>query len=49
MICGELDDVAAELALGALTGRERAQAVAHLDTCESCLEVIPPTAARADR
>jgi hypothetical protein len=40
MICGELDDVAAELALGALTGRERAQALAHLHTCEECPEVI---------
>jgi anti-sigma-K factor RskA len=40
MACGELDDVAAELALGALTGRERAQALAHLDACEACREAV---------
>ena len=38
--CGGLADVADELALGALTGRERAQALAHLDNCEACREVI---------
>ena len=38
--CGGLADVAEELALGALTGRERAQALAHLDICEACREVI---------
>jgi hypothetical protein len=31
-----LGDVAAELALGALTGRERAEAVAHLEKCPAC-------------
>jgi hypothetical protein len=40
MSCGEFADVAAELALGVLTGRERAQAVAHLDECDSCRERI---------
>jgi hypothetical protein len=40
MSCAELDGVAAELALGVLTGRERAQAVAHLDQCESCREHV---------
>jgi hypothetical protein len=40
MTCAELADVAAELALGVLTGRERAVAVAHLDTCEACREDI---------
>jgi hypothetical protein len=40
MSCGEFADVAAELALGVLTGRERAQAVAHLDECDSCREHI---------
>jgi hypothetical protein len=40
MTCGELTDVAAELALGVLTGRERAVAVAHLDTCEACREDV---------
>jgi Putative zinc-finger len=36
MHCGEFQDVAAELALGVLTGRERAQAMAHLEHCEAC-------------
>jgi hypothetical protein len=40
MTCAELADVAAELALGVLTGRERAAAVAHLEWCESCREDV---------
>ncbi len=36
MSCEEFDTVAAELALGVLTGRERAAALEHLDRCESC-------------
>ena len=36
MNCREFQDVAAELALGVLTGRERAQAMAHLEHCEAC-------------
>jgi hypothetical protein len=40
MSCAEFDDVAAELSLGVLTGRERADAVAHLDECDSCREHV---------
>ena len=40
MRCAELADVAAELALGVLTGRERAMAVAHLDRCDACREDV---------
>lgn len=40
MGCREFSDVAAELALGVLTGRERAQALAHLDHCVSCREEV---------
>src|SRR5580692_367541 len=40
MTCAELADVAAELALGVLTGRERAIAIAHLNTCEACREDV---------
>lgn len=40
MSCGDFDDVAAELALGVLTGRERAEAVTHLDECDSCREHV---------
>lgn len=40
MSCAEFADVAAELALGVLTGRERADALAHLDGCDACRESI---------
>ena len=40
MGCAEFDDVSAELALGVLTGRERARALAHLDWCDTCRENV---------
>lgn len=40
MGCREFSDVAAELALGVLTGRERAEALAHLDHCAECREKV---------
>jgi hypothetical protein len=40
MNCTELAKVAAELALGVLTGRERAEAVAHLSGCDACREYV---------
>lgn len=40
MSCEEFAAVASELALGVLTGRERAAALAHLDGCESCRELV---------
>jgi hypothetical protein len=40
MSCDEFAGVAAELALGVLTGRERAAALAHLDVCECCRELV---------
>jgi anti-sigma-K factor RskA len=40
MGCAEFAGVAAELALGVLTGRERARALAHLDWCETCRENV---------
>jgi hypothetical protein len=40
MGCGGFADVAAELALGALTGRERAEALTHLDRCPACREHV---------
>jgi anti-sigma-K factor RskA len=36
MNCAEFAEVAAELELGVLTGRERADALAHLDHCDAC-------------
>jgi hypothetical protein len=38
--CAQLVDMAAELALGVLTGRERAAALAHLDGCPACSEYV---------
>jgi hypothetical protein len=40
MTCAQLHDVAAELALGVLTGRERATAIAHLEQCRACREEV---------
>jgi anti-sigma-K factor RskA len=40
MTCEQLADVAPELALGVLTGRERADAYAHLDRCASCRALV---------
>ena len=40
MSCAEFADAAAELALGVMTGRERARALAHLDRCEACRENV---------
>jgi hypothetical protein len=40
MNCHGFSDVAAELALGVLTGRERAAALAHLDQCDACREHV---------
>jgi Putative zinc-finger len=40
MNCHQFQDMAAELALGVLTGRERAQAMAHLEHCEACRENV---------
>jgi hypothetical protein len=40
MGCARFADVAAELALGVLTGRERAEALAHLDHCDECREHV---------
>jgi hypothetical protein len=38
--CDELADVAEEMALGVLTGRERAAAIAHLEHCARCREKV---------
>jgi hypothetical protein len=40
MGCAGFADVAAELALGALTGRERAEALGHLDRCAACQKQV---------
>jgi anti-sigma-K factor RskA len=48
MSCDEFAEVAAEHALGELTGRERARALAHLDGCESCREQVRELAMAQD-
>jgi hypothetical protein len=48
MSCAMLADVAAELALGVLTGRERADAIDHLDRCETCREDVRKLMATGD-
>jgi hypothetical protein len=40
MGCAEFADARAELALGVLTGRERAEALAHLSRCAACQESV---------
>jgi hypothetical protein len=45
--CEEYDDELAELALGVLTGRERAQTLSHVESCARCaedLEILSRTA-----
>jgi hypothetical protein len=45
--CADFQEAAAELALGTLTGRERATALAHVDGCNTCgrhLETLAHTA-----
>jgi anti-sigma-K factor RskA len=46
--CDRLADVAAELALGVLTGRERAEAVPQLDECDACREDVRELADTGD-
>src|SRR6266576_798616 len=48
MSCAMLADVAAEFALGVVTGRERADAIEHLDRCESCREDVHKLMATGD-
>jgi hypothetical protein len=40
MTCAQVHDMAAELALGVLIGRERAAALAHLEGCKACREEV---------
>jgi hypothetical protein len=49
MTCEELHEVAAELALDALTGRERADALAHLEKCAACRERVRQLTAAGGR
>jgi len=48
MDCARLHDVAPELALGILSGQERAAALAHLENCPACQAEVEKMAAVAD-
>ncbi|MBL1107531.1 hypothetical protein JK361_23520 [Streptomyces sp. 5-8] len=47
--CDKLREIGAELALGVLPGRERAEAVAHLDRCADCREHVRQLTLVGDR
>ena len=46
--CADFSDDLAELALGALTGRDRARALAHVDDCPRCAEELEQLSRVAD-
>src|SRR4051812_1713337 len=46
--CAEVEALAPELAMGTLTGTERAEALGHLETCGRCREMVDELAATAD-
>lgn len=48
MKCAELEDLAAELALGTVSGTERGLAVEHLAGCGRCRELVEQLARAAD-
>ncbi|BDM74118.1 hypothetical protein HEK616_76050 (plasmid) [Streptomyces nigrescens] len=48
LTCEQLHETGAELALGVLSGRERAEAAAHLDRCADCREYIEQLALAGD-
>ncbi|MFP3902192.1 MAG: hypothetical protein ACLFXM_15160 [Acidimicrobiia bacterium] len=48
MRCPELREVGPDMALGLLTGKERARALAHLERCESCRIEVASLAGAAD-
>jgi len=49
MDCAVFQDAAAELALGILTGPDRAAALKHMECCASCQAEVASLAAAADR
>lgn len=49
LTCQQCLELAAELALDVLPGRERAQALAHLDDCTHCRDTVAALAVTGDR
>lgn len=48
MTCAELEELAAELALGSVSGSERAVAIDHLARCAACRELVDELSRVAD-
>jgi hypothetical protein len=48
LTCVEVEDLAAELALGGIGGAERAAALAHLARCDACRTLVDQLARAAD-
>jgi Putative zinc-finger len=48
LTCGQVRDLAPELALGVLTGAERAEAVAHVNECARCRSLLTDLSGVAD-
>jgi hypothetical protein len=48
MTCADVEELAAELALGGVAGAERAAAVAHLAGCDNCRSLVDQLARAAD-
>jgi hypothetical protein len=46
--CADIAAVAPDLALGTLSGEERADALAHLDSCRRCREIVDEIASTVD-
>jgi hypothetical protein len=46
--CAQLTDIAPELALGVVTGQQRADAFAHLDACSSCRQLVSSLSVATD-
>ena len=48
MTCAEVEELAAELALGTVSGTERAASLAHLAGCDACRELVGELSEAAD-
>src|SRR5688572_21658103 len=46
--CSEAQDIAAELALGTISGDDRARILAHISTCAECRRLVDDMAGAAD-
>jgi hypothetical protein len=49
LTCRQCREIAAELALNVLPGRERVGVLAHLDRCAGCRDMVSALTATADR